>query len=128
MDKFENILINLRVLQSLQCHVRLDTTGHLFRIHATSSWVPTFIKRWWAHQTRLTDITRIQTLYKDARQLVDDNHPQAERIKTYLVESRSGLSNLRTTYRNDPTVVALMDVIIDDMSEFDTAVKSTTNP
>ena len=111
MNNFENMLINLKVLQSLQCHVKLDTTETLFRIHSTAAWVPAWVKRWWAQQTRLTDITRIQTLYQDARQLVDEEHPQAERIKQHLIDSQKGLINLKTTYRNDPTVVALLDDI-----------------
>jgi len=113
MDEFDNMLINLKVLQSLQCHVRLDTTETLFKIHVASPWVPTFLRRWWSHQTRLTDITRIQTLYQDARHLVNNNHPQAGRINAYLVDSRKGLLNMKTTYCNDPTVVALLDVILD---------------
>jgi hypothetical protein len=119
MDEFDNMLINLKVLQSLQCHVRLDTTETLFKIHIAGPWVPTWIRRWWAHQTRLTDITRIQTLYQDARHLIDEHHPQSGRILSYLSNSRKGLSNLKTTYCNDPTVVALLDVILDSVEQLD---------
>jgi len=119
MDEFDNMLINLKVLQSLQCHVRLDTTETLFKIHAASPWVPTFVRRWWAHQTRLTDITRIQTLYQTARSHIDSQHPQSGRILSYLSNSRKGLMNLKTTYCNDPTVIALLDVILDSVQQLD---------
>lgn len=115
------MLINLKVLQSLNTNVRLDTTETLFRIHSTGSWVPSWMKRWWAQQSRITDIGRIQTLYQDAIKLVQDKHEQSTRIQKYLVESLKGLKNLKTTYRNDPTVMALIDVILDSVNVYTTA-------
>jgi len=117
MDVFENMLINLKVLKALNTNVRLDTTETLFKIHSPSAWVPIFIRRWWAQQNRLTDITRIQTLYQIATRLVAERHPQAVRIQNYLNDSKQGLANLKTTYRNDPTVMALIDVILDSVNE-----------
>jgi hypothetical protein len=117
MDEFENMLINLKVLQALNTNVRLDTTETLFKIHSAGAWVPTFIRRWWAQQNRLTDITRIQTLYQKATRLVIERNPQSERIQKYLNDSKQGLANLKTTYRNDPTVMALIDVILDSVDE-----------
>tara|TARA_B110000908_G_scaffold172473_1_gene240163 strand:+ start:406 stop:777 length:372 start_codon:yes stop_codon:yes gene_type:complete len=117
MDEFENMLINLKVLQALNTNVRLDTTETLFKIHSAGAWVPTFIRRWWAQQNRLTDITRIQTLYQKATRLVVERHLQSDRIQKYLNDSKQGLANLKTTYRNDPTVMALIDVILDTVDE-----------
>jgi hypothetical protein len=119
MNELENMLINLKVLQSLNTNVRLDTTEDLFKVHSTANWVPAWVKRWWASQSRLTDITRIQTLYQDAQKHVADEHPQAERIRSYLILSKKGLKNLKTTYRNDPTIAALIEVIIDSIQELD---------
>jgi len=115
MDEIENILINLRVLQSLPCHARLDTTAVLFRIHTQAAWVPTPIKRWWAAQNRVTDINRIRTVYSKAITHVESNSNDCERVKEYLQQSLSGLKNLKTTYRNDVTTVALIDVVIDNV-------------
>ena len=117
MDNFENILINLRVLQSLQCHNKLDTTQPLFKIHTPLQWIPTWAKRWWAQQTRMTDISRIQSLYHEASTHIRQNHSQAERLKTYLKDSTRGLENLKTTYENDPTIVARIDVILDSVQQ-----------
>lgn len=116
MDIFENILINLRVLQSLQCHNRLDTTETLFKIHTPLQWIPTWLKRWWASQTRTTDISRIQTLYQNAARHLEDNHPDSARLREYIGDSRQGLENLRTTYANDSTIVARLDVILDSVN------------
>ncbi len=116
MDVFERTLINLRVLQSLQCHNRLDTTQPLFKIHTTAEWIPVWIKRLWAQQTRATDLSRIQSLYNDAMSMMQDGHAQSERLESYLVNSRKGLESLMTTYRNDPTIVAHIEVILDSVT------------
>lgn len=117
MDVFNTTLINLRVLQSLQSHMRLDTTQILFRVHGPASWIPVWLKRWWGSQTRLTDISRVQTLYDEALGYIEENHPQSERVREYLGESRRGLFQLKTTYAQDPTVTALLDVILDTVSQ-----------
>ena len=59
-------------------------------------------------------------MYQDAIRLVQDEHEQSTRIKKYLVESLKGLKNLKTTYRNDPTVIALIDVILDSVNVYTT--------
>ena len=116
MDVFENTLINLRVLQSLQCHNRLDTTQTLFKIHTPLHWIPAWAKRWWAAQTRSTDIARIQTVYHDAVKFIEQHHEHSGRLREYLKDSLKGLDNLKTTYENDPTIVARIDVILDSVN------------
>lgn len=116
MDVFENTLINLRVLQSLQCHNRIDTTQTLFQIHTPMQWFPSWAKRWWASQSRSTDISRIQGLYTEALGFINAGHPHSVRLREYLDESRRGLENLKTTYTNDPTIVARIDVILDSVN------------
>jgi hypothetical protein len=117
MDNFENTLVNLRVIHSLQCHERLDTTQPLFKIHQPLSWVPVWAKRWWAAQTRRTDISRIHTLYQQSIHFVNTNHEHSMRIIEYIRDSKSGLKNLKTTYEQDSTVVAQINVIIDTVND-----------
>jgi hypothetical protein len=116
MSDLQNVLINLKVLECLKSHVRLDTTESLFRIHTPSAWVPAWVKRWWSVQSRVTDISRIQNLYAKAIQCVADEHHDSERIKNYLTNSIQGLKNLKITYANDVTTSALLDVIIDNIT------------
>lgn len=118
MDVFETTLINLRILQSLECNARLDTTERLFKIHTASDWVPTWVKRWWAAQNRQTDINRIQTLYQQAVECkAQSNSADAKRMGEYIEGSKRGLKNLQTTYTNDKTMVALIDVILDSVNQ-----------
>ena len=79
-------------------------------------WFPTWAKRWWASQSRSTDISRIQGLYTEALNFLAAGHPNSERLREYLDESRRGLENLKTTYTNDPTIVARIDVILDSVN------------
>lgn len=115
MGDLQNVLINLKVLESLKCHDRLDTTNILFRIHTPSGWIPAWAKRWWSVQSRVTDIHRIQTLYTKAIETVTENHADSERIKRYLSGSLQGLKNFKVTYEKDVTTVALLGVIIDNV-------------
>jgi len=117
MDEIENILINLRVLQFLPCHARLDTTSLLFRIHTPSAWIPTPLRRWWAAQCRVTDINRIRAVYSKAIEHVQQQGNESARIKEYLQHSLCGLKNLKTTYVNDVTTVALIDVVMDNVNQ-----------
>ena len=118
MDVFETTLINLRVLKSLECHARLDTTERLFKIHTASQWVPIWVKRWWASQNRQTDIYRIQSLYQQAVECANQcSSTDATRMREYIEGSKRGLQNLQTTYTNDKTMVALIDVILDSVEQ-----------
>jgi hypothetical protein len=116
MGELQNVLINLKVLESLKCHDRLDTTNTLFRIHTAAGWIPAWAKRWWSVQSRVTDINRIQTLYTKAVETVSQNHADTERIKKYLSNSLQGLQNFKVTYEKDVTTVALLEVIIDNVT------------
>lgn len=126
MNTFETTLINLRVLSSLESHYRLDTTESLFKIHQAANWIPVWMKRWWASQNRQTDISRIQSLYQKAIEFLKENHEaRATRMLQYVNDSKTGLQNLKTTYTNDKTMVALIDVILDSVRMVDSAAENT---
>jgi hypothetical protein len=111
----ENMLLNLKFLQSLPCHVKLDTTGRLFKVQTAGACVLSFLRR--CQQNRLMDITRIETLYQEAQCWVDDE-VVGQMVKQYLIGSREGLFNLQTTYQNNPTVMAPLNVVIDNLPSY----------
>jgi hypothetical protein len=120
MYTFETTLINLRVLSSLESHYRLDTTETLFKIHQAANWIPVWMKRWWASQNRQTDISRIQSLYQKAIEfLKEPDEAKSARMSQYVSDSKNGLQNLKTTYTNDKTMAALIDVILDSVKMVD---------
>lgn len=128
MEVFETTLINLRVLKSLECHARLDTTERLFKIHTSSQWVPIWVKRWWAAQNRQTDIYRIQSLYQQAVECAAQGSAEdATRMRDYIEGSKRGLKNLQTTYTNDKTMVALIDVILDSVNQSGSVMASDSS-
>ena len=83
------------------------------------------MKRWWASQNRQTDISRIQSLYQKAIEFLKENHEaRATRMLQYVNDSKTGLQNLKTTYTNDKTMVALIDVILDSVRMVDFAAEN----
>jgi hypothetical protein len=114
---YETTLINLRILRSIEPGHRLDTTQRFFRVHQKrSQLVPVFFSRWWNQQDRNSDICRIQSLYHQAVQCCHTCDPTSKkRMLDYIKKSESGLKNLQTTYRIDLTMVALIDVILDQI-------------
>lgn len=116
---YESTLINLRILRSLEPGFRLDTSKKLFRVHKKrNQMVPTWFARWWNSQDRLSDISRIQLLYHQSQQCIQNSEGKVkERMAEYVRESIEGLKNLQTTYRTDLTMFALIDVILDQIQE-----------
>ena len=118
MDLFENVLINLKVIGSLRPHDRLNTTSPLFRIHSPHRYTPTWFSRWWARQDRNCDISRIQNIYHTAQSLQSslDNKKKIEQLNEYIQHSIKGLQQMKITYKDDPTIIATLEVIHDNNS------------
>lgn len=116
---YETTLINLRILRSLEPGYRLDTTHRLFRVHQKrSQFVPVWLQRWWQQQDRQSDISRIQETYHQAIQCIQTCDPISQkRMSEYIRNSVGGLKNLQTTYRLDLTMMALIDVILDQIEQ-----------
>ena len=116
---YETTLINLRILRSIEPGYRLDTTHRLFRVHQRrSQFVPVWLQRWWQQQDRQSDISRIQETYHQAIQCIQTCDPIGQkRMSEYIRNSVGGLKNLQTTYRLDLTMMALIDVILDQIQQ-----------
>tara|TARA_B100000795_G_C22804051_1_gene443737 strand:- start:1511 stop:1930 length:420 start_codon:yes stop_codon:yes gene_type:complete len=116
---YETTLINLRILRSIEPGHRLDTTHRLFRVHQKrSQLVPVWLQRWWQQQDRQSDISRIQETYHQAIQCIQTCDPIGQkRMSEYIRNSVGGLKNLQTTYRLDLTMMALIDVILDQIQQ-----------
>ena len=80
--------------------------------------IPTWLARWWNSQDRQSDISRIQLLYHQSQQCIQNSEGKVkERMAEYVKESIEGLKNLQTTYRTDLTMFALIDVILDQIQQ-----------
>ena len=107
------VTLNLKIITRLRAHDRLDTTTPIFRIH-TNNMIPQWLYRWWNSSNRAHDISRIEALYASAFEILETS--DRDRIEDDLQESVSGLKALLTTYDNDATTQARLDVIIDNIN------------
>ena len=117
-DSSDNIkfkIINMKVISKLQPHVRLDTSGMLFKIYTPSAYMPVWIQRWWAVHNRKTDIARVTLLYEEVFKIAEGGVEEDEKrqLMAALKESIKGLNNLKTTYEDDITCGASIEYIIE---------------
>lgn len=119
-NSYLEILLNLKVISKLRAHDRLDTSQSVFRIHGSNYFIPLWVVRWWTRGSREHDVSRLESLYKSANEVVNDDDTEENRrsqILTALEQSTSGLRNICTTYDNDATIQARIEVIIDNAEQ-----------
>ena len=118
MDVYEVTLINLDVLSKVQAYERINTTLPLFKIHCTTSYIPSWFSRWWSSQSRNCDISRIQHLFQTAVSLMELEDERKETIKKYVRESVKGLKQVKITYEHDSTIIAQIDMILHQIESY----------
>lgn len=112
MADIKNKIINMKVISKLQPHVRLDTSGSLFKIYQPGPYQPIWFTRWYSQHNRTQDITRVTLLYQEVLEILKDTENK-EQIKKSLKDSIAGLNNLKTTYEEDITCTASIEYIIE---------------
>ncbi len=115
MELSEILMINLKVVSHLDPHIKLDTTGTLYKAYSQYL-VPTWTVRWWQGRNRMVDITKIHQLYINSIELIETGHKDSERIKEDMCASVKGLKNLKMTYQDDITVTSQLEVILGKVS------------
>jgi hypothetical protein len=113
----KNIIINLKIISKLQPHVRLDTSGILFKIYNSTGYLPVWAVRWWAVHNRKQDLSRVALLFEETFTYITDGGKDPQ-IMTALKDSIVGLKNLKTTYEEDITSVSSIEYIIDKLGTF----------
>ncbi len=111
MSDIKNKIINMKVISKLQPHVRLDTSGPLFKIYQPQPYVPVWFSRWYSRHNRAQDIARVTNLYQDVVELQDDSN--RIQIQKCLKDSIAGLTNLKTTYEEDLTCSSSIEYVIE---------------
>ena len=113
----KNHIINLKVISKLQPHVRLDTSGTLFKIYAPASYLPIWAQRWFASHNRKQDLARVTLLFDEVIDFIEKN-AKNEQILAALGDSINGLKNLKTTYEEDITSVSAIEYIMELSTPF----------
>ena len=131
----ERVLRNLSILSNLSQNDKINTNGDIFVIYE-----PTYIRgiyRLWYGEGRQYNIQRIQEIVRIAtatiRQDIQDvktmnteeqvfqketkKRHYARLIET-LAKSRTGLTNLQQTYKDDVSSSSQVQIIIDEINDF----------
>lgn len=122
MNQVDRLLINLKIIASLEPYQKLNTkSGHQLVIE--SAWTSTSIYRWLREDTRHNTVKRIGEILEEtnnilrvgsssnSREYVSDEY--RGRVMSQLGRTSIGMVNLRTTYESDPTITAHFDVLLE---------------
>lgn len=104
----EEIVVNLKVLETLEKHQKLVTRGSYLNIE-TRSIVPQAIRRWNRQDSRHETIRKINTVIDAAIRCSSTSF----NIHEYLKKSIIGLQNLKETYATCTQTCARLDILID---------------
>ena len=107
----EEIVVNLKVLETLEKHQKLVTRGNYLNIE-TRSIVPQAIRRWNRQDSRHETIRKINTVIDAAIHCSSNSF----NIHEYLKKSIVGLQNLKETYATCTQTCARLDILIDKVN------------
>lgn len=112
----EEIIINLKVLESLQKNQKLISRGSYLNIEPNSI-IPEFLRRWQRQDNRNETLKKINLVVNSAIELLQNNSTNNSKVKLdiskYLENALVGIENLKETYATCFQTCARLDVIID---------------
>ena len=114
VSEIDEVLINLKVLESLEINKKLVTRDTYLNVE-TDKIIPIGIRRWWRQDDRNETLRKIDHIVDKALRLRDDED-KSEVIDPYLVNSIKGLRNLKQTYSLCVQTCARLDTIIDKIN------------
>jgi len=109
--ELDTIIINLKVIASLEVGQKLNTKEQFLNIECRSL-IPESIRRWYRVDTRDLAVRLINITVNNAICQYDKNPS----LKRYLEESVNGLHNLQSTYSTDRQTVSRIDTMLDKIS------------
>lgn len=114
----EEIVINLKLLATLDKNQKLITRDSFFNIEARSL-VPEFLRRWNRQDNRNETIKKINQVVNSAIKHINTNTNTNDvyNIKEYLKNAMLGVANLKETYSTCSQTCARLDVILDKMQK-----------
>tara|TARA_Y100000992_G_C21263139_1_gene492401 strand:- start:195 stop:590 length:396 start_codon:yes stop_codon:yes gene_type:complete len=110
VSEIDEVLINLKVLESLEINKKLVTRDTYLNVE-TDKIIPVGIRRWWRQDDRNETLRKIDDIVDKALRLRNDKG-KSEVIDPYLIDSIKGLRNLKQTYSLCVQTCARLDTII----------------
>ena len=110
VSEIDDILINLKVLESLEINKKLITRDTYLNVE-TKNIIPEGLRRWWRQDDRNETLKKIDDLIEKALSLREKDN-KSEIIDPYLINSIKGLRNLKQTYCHCVQTCARLETII----------------
>lgn len=111
-EKLDDLIVNLKVISMIKSNEKLVTTDKYLNIE-TINIVPQWIKRWHRGDNRDETIKKIDLIINECLNLDDS---KISVLKTYLMNSISGLNKLKETYSKCIQTSSRIDTIIDKIN------------
>ena len=113
----EEVIINLRVLESLEKSQKLISRGCYLNIEPISI-IPEGLRRWNRQDNRNETLKKINLIVNSAIEIIQSKKDNSKNkvqldIEKYLKKSLFGIQNLKETYATCFQTCARLDVIID---------------
>ena len=122
---YQRLLANLKVLSMLKSGDKISVHEHVLQIESRKSMIPEFIRRFIFSQTRrrtLSSITDIVQQCENVTQLLktsvdeslrSESNEKLRHLYQELTKAEEGLCHLMFTYKDDTSIGAELQVIID---------------
>ena len=110
VSEIDDVLINLKVLESLEINKKLITRDTYLNVEPNKT-IPECIRRWWRQDDRNETIRKIDDIIEKALRLRNEKD-KSEVLDPYLINSIKGLRNLKQTYSLCVQTCARLDTII----------------
>jgi hypothetical protein len=114
----DEVIINLKVITSLQINTKLSTSGVFLNIEK-QGYIPERFLRWYRNDSRDEAIKKIDRIVQKSLCFIKSNDIDAKDITHYLLKSKNGLMNLKETYSNCIQTTARLDTIIDKITSLE---------
>lgn len=106
--EYETIVVNLKVIASLEVGQKLNTKEQYLNIE-TRSIIPESIRRWYRIESRDLAIRLINVTINNA--LIQ--YEKFPLLHKYLEEAINGLHNIQSTYSTDRQTISRIDAVLD---------------
>ena len=107
----DELIINLKVLSSLQPNCKLITRDTYLNVEQRN-WIPQSVKRWHRGDSRDETLKKIDSVINRSLSSYLTKKVNSN-LKDYLLNSISGLTNLKETYSSCIQTCSRLDTIID---------------
>ena len=117
------ININLKVISQINEGDKLFVTQNLLQIDRSQRGIANASVRWYNNESRQQTMIQLNKIIRNAFEFMSSDRLIAQNLESSL----KGLIELRKTYIDDPTVVAQIDVLMEEIKEKKMGIEYNTS-